>query len=237
MLESWWSPIGSAGKADVFHVDLSPNPAKENEALSLLDGWERDRQRRLSYPGPRRRFALCRAALRLVLCQEFGYRNDELQFGVSYYEKPFAIMRGERCPINFNVSHSGNHGLIAFASEGRVGVDVEEFDPGRKLELLVESAFTPAERTELNSAEGADRHRLFFRFWTIKEALIKGVGMGLYLDMSSFQVPFEMRRGAHSAAFSFPQAPSVNWQLESLDSDVLAATVAHEISPITPVKI
>jgi hypothetical protein len=79
--------------------------------------------------------------------------DDELGFGVSYYEEPFAFVRGQRNPINFNVNHSGNHGLIAFAYEGRVGVYVEEFDPTHKSELPVESAFTPAERFDLDSGE------------------------------------------------------------------------------------
>ena len=228
-MECWWRPIGLTDGIDVIHVDLSPNQAREDEALGFLDGWERTRRERFTSPGPRRRFTLCRAALRSVLCRELGCGNDELEFGASYYEKPFAIVRGKPHPIGFNVSHSGSHGLIGIAPGGRVGVDVEEFDPRRKLGPLIESAFTPAELTDLESVEGTERHRLFFRMWTIKEALIKGVGMGLALDMTTFEVPVAMRRGASSAAFSFPQAPSVYWRLESIDNRDYCAAIAHEL--------
>lgn len=203
----------------------------EDEALALLDEWEQDRRDKIINPGPRRRFTLCRAALRSVLCRELGCGSDELGFGVSYYEKPFALVRGERHPISFNVSHSGNHGLIAVTARGRVGVDVEELDPKRKLELLIESAFTAAERADLDSVEGTERRRLFFCMWTIKEALMKGVGMGLALGMTTFEVPVAMRRGTSSAAFSFPQAPSVYWMLESIDNRDYCAAIAHEPDP------
>ena len=198
----------------------------------MLDKWERDRRDKIINPGPRRRFTLCRVALRSVLCRELGCRNDELGFGVSYYEKPFALVRGERHPISFNVSHSGNHGLIAVTARGRVGVDVEELDARRKLELLIESAFTPAERSDLDSVEGTDRRILFYRLWTIKEALIKGLGMGLSLDMTAFEVPMAMRHGAASAAFSFPQAPSIYWRLKTLGNEDYCGAIAHELDPI-----
>ena len=219
--------MGRVGEADVFHIDLSSNPASEDEARASLDERELARRSRFVSPGPRRRFTLCRAALRSVLCRKLGCRNDELEFGVGYYEKPFAIVRRERRPIGFNVSHSGRHGLIAVASGGRVGVDVEELDPRRNLDTLIDSVFTAAERADLDSAEGLQKRRLFFRLWTIKEALIKGTGMGLALNMSTFEVPEAMRRGAASAAFSFPQAPSIRWRLESLEGEEFAGAVAY----------
>ena len=219
--------MGRAGEADVFHVDLSPNPGREDEARAWLDERERARRDRFISPGPRRRFTLCRAALRSVLCRELGCGNDELEFGSGYYEKPFAIVRGERRPTGFNVSHSGRHGLIAVASGGRVGVDVEELDPRRNLDTLIDSAFTAAERGDLDLVEGLQKRRLFFRLWTIKEALIKGTGMGLALNMSTFEVPAAMRRGAASATFSFPQAPSVRWRLESLEGEGFSGAVAY----------
>lgn len=228
-VESWRSPIDLSGEVRVFQVDLSPHKAREDEALAWLDKRERGRRDRFGSPGPRRRFTLCRAALRSILCRELGCRNDELGFGVSYYEKPFAIVQGESHPVCFNVSHSGKRGLIGIADRGRVGVDLEEIDSQRNIELLVDSAFTPAERTVLNLVEEARRHHLFFRFWTIKEALIKGVGMGLSLDMTTFEIPLKMRRGASSAVFSFPQVPSINWKLDSIVNGDYCAAIVHEI--------
>ena len=227
----WWSPVGQVAGAAVSHVALSPHPAREAEAFSWLDDAERERARRFTGPGPRRRFTLCRAALRALLCDEFGYRNERLAFGASEHGKPFALVQELPVDIDFNVSHSGNHGLIALAPEGRLGVDVEECASHRNLDTLIETVFTPDEQAELASIEGEDRPRAFFRLWTVKEALVKAEGTGLSLDPSLFEVPPAMRRGASSAVFAFPRIPSVRWQVERFDGDDFVAAIAHELGP------
>lgn len=230
--DRWCRPIGHMGNDAVgLHIDLSPNPAREAAALALLDEQEQTRCRRFADSGSRRRFTLCRAALRAFLCDQLSCSNEELAFGASYYEKPFAIVQGLPSPVSFNVSHSGKHGLIAFAPEGRLGVDVEECVPRRNLEILIEAALTHAERADIASLQGNSRRRIFLKFWTVKEALIKAVGTGLSLDMSTFEVPLAMRRGANTAIFRFPQVPSVHWRVESLDNEDYIAATAHELVP------
>ena len=140
-------------------------------------------------------------------------------------------MQGLPVDINFNVSHSGNHGLIALAPEGRLGVDVEECTPHRNLDTLIETVFTPDEQAELALIEGEERPRAFFRLWTVKEALVKAEGTGLSLDPSLFEVPPAMRRGASSAVFAFPRTPSVRWRVERFDGDDFVAAIAHELDP------
>lgn len=227
----WWSPAGQVAGAVVSHVDLSPHPAREAEAFSWLDEAERERARRFISTSPRRGFALCRAALRALLCDELRCTNEQLAFEASAHGKPFAVVQGHPADISFNVSHSGNHGLVAVAPGGRLGVDVEECAPHRNLDVLIETVFTPDERAELALIEGEERHRAFFRLWTVKEALVKGEGTGMALDPSSFEVPPPMRRGARSAVFTFPRTPSVRWRVESLDSGDFVAAVAHETDP------
>ena len=182
-----------------------------------------------SYPGPRRRFALCRAALRALLCERLGCVNDRLEFGAAEYEKPFTILNDAPAPVSFNVSHSGEHGLIAIADRGRVGVDVEEFSSRPNLDRIIETVFGPKEQAELASLHGRQKTHLFFRLWTIKEALIKAVGMGLYMDMSEFEVPRAMRYGSEIGMLQLPNVPSVRWQIEYIGNGDFAAAVAHEL--------
>ena len=229
--ERWWRPIGLIGEANVLHVDLHPDPSREDQASQWLDVRERRQRDKIINPGRRRQFTLCRAALRAILGSELGCPSEELKFGTSYYGKPFAIVGGHPHPISFNVSHSSKSGIIALAPEGRLGVDVEDLAPRNNMELLAEAAFTASEQIDLGSVDGSEKLRLFFRIWTMKEALIKAVGMGLSLDMSSFEIPGAMRRGTADSVFSFPQAPSVYWRLESISNRDYCAAIAHEIRP------
>ena len=229
MTKSWWSPFRKVGDVVVLHVDLAADAAREAQALAWLDDEERQRCRRFIYDGPRRRFALCRAALRAILCDRLGCGNAELAFGAFEFGKPFAVLGGEMAPVSFNVSHSGSHGLISYAPEGWVGVDIEERSARADLDGLIEAALSPVERDELASESELHRLHGFLKLWTIKEAFIKAVGLGVSINMSELEVPAVMRHGSTGGVFELPQAPGVTWRLEDLGCERFAAAVAHEI--------
>ena len=226
---SWWSPFRVVDDISVLYVDLSTHAAREAEAFEWLNDDERGRQGRYLHEGPRRRFALCRAALRAVLCNRLGCTNEQLTFGAFEFGKPYAVLHGDMAPVSFNVSHSGDHGLIALAAEGWVGVDVEERVARRNLDDLIETVLSPDERAELESSDERIRLDGFLRLWTIKESLAKAVGIGVSLDLSDLEAPLTMRRGAQGGVFQFPQMPDVRWRLEDLSTESFAAAVAHEL--------
>ncbi len=229
----WWSFFRKAGSVAVTHVDLTPDTSREAASLLWLDEEEQARCRRYPLAGSRRRFALCRAALRAVLCRRFGCDNERLSFGSSDHGKPFALVDGEPAAISFNLSHSKKHGLIALVPRGRLGVDVEERVPRRDFDELSEAVFAPRERSALARAGGRERVWLFFRLWTVKEALIKALGTGFTLDASSFEVPPALHEG-RTGIFRFPQLPEVRWRVEYIGNGDFSAAVAHELPPSRP---
>ena len=226
----WWSSFRKAGPVTVMHVDLTPNASSEASSLLWLNEEEQARRRQYPLPGPRRRFALCRAALRAILCRQLGCSNERLSFGSSDHGKPFALVDEEPAAVSFNLSHSGKHGLIALVPHGRLGVDVEERVPRRDFDELSEAVFGPHEQSALARARGRDRVQLFFRLWTIKEALIKALGLGFTLDASQFEVPPALHRGRMSI-FRFPQLPEVHWRVEYIGNEDFSAAIAHELLP------
>jgi 4'-phosphopantetheinyl transferase len=87
--------------------------------------------------------------------------------------------------LRFNISHT--EGLIACAvTIGReVGVDVEHI--GRRLTHDVAGRFfAPSEVTELTRLPDEEQQRVFFDYWTLKEAYIKARGFGLALPLADF---------------------------------------------------
>ena len=225
---AWWSHLAGGAGVDVFHVDLSPDAAREAEAFACLDRDERSTWEK-GVPAVRRRFALCRAALRAILCRRLDCRNERLSFGASGHGKPFAVVRGVPSTVSFNVSHSGRHGLVAVAFGKRVGVDIEVRTSRRNLAAPIEAAMGPDEQAELAALRGAERLRLFYRLWTFKEALIKALGTGFSADPSQFQVPAGMRSGVASGTFTFPHLPSIAWRLREIGNEQFAAALAYEL--------
>ena len=225
----WWQHFRTVGPATVLHVDLAPDPERERAALTSLDEGELSRWRRFEYAAARRRFVLMRAALRAVLCRDLACGNDELAFEILPYGKPFAMVRDRPAAISFSASHGGEHGLIAIAPEGRLGVDVEERANRRRLDLLVDAALGNEERAELESRQGSERLHLFFRLWTMKEALLKAHGAGFRLDPTSFEIPGPMRHGETSGEVELPAAAGVVWRLDDLGDERFAAAIAQAV--------
>ncbi len=229
--DHWWRPFRKIDGIAIEHVDLTPNVDFEAEAYAWLDGREKLRLEGFMFPGPKRRFALCRATLRRILCDRLRCANDELSFAESFHGKPSALVKGCPVPVSFNVSHSGSHGLLAFAPSGRIGVDVEERVANRHLELLTRTVLGPNECEEIAAVHGEQKIEMFFNLWTVKEALIKALGVGISLDTSSFEVPYLMRRGAKRSLFEFPHKPGAAWQIEDLSNHQFAAALAYELPP------
>lgn len=227
----WWRPFNTVAEATVFHVDLAPHAAHEVRALEWLSPEERVRSGRYLHAGSRRRFALCRAALRAVLCDRLACDGQQLTFGTSSYGKPFAQVDEMPNPISFNVSHSGSHGLIAVAPHGRLGVDVEERISRDDLGSLTDAVLGPSEEREFARLCGKRRTHFFFRMWTLKEALIKALGVGFSQDPAKFELPLAVRRGAKTGTLRFPSLPRTEWRVDDLGTGDFAAAVAIEASP------
>ena len=230
----WWRPLRRVANAAVIHVDLAPNAGQEAAAWAWLDTKEQTRWRRFTHAGPRRRFALCRAALRAILCRKLHCTNEQLTFGSSSYGKPYAKVDNAPDPISFNVSHSASHGLIAVAPGGRLGVDVEERVDREDLADLTDSVLAPNEKDAFASLQRDHRTHFFFTLWTVKEALIKALGVGFSLDPSEFEAPVAIRRGLPTSTFRFPHLPHVQWRVDDLGTEKFAAAIARELPSESP---
>ncbi len=225
---SWTNQFIETNDFFVVHVDLLPQDNRESQALLWLNSDERNRWNQYRYPRPRHEFALCRAALRSILCKRLNCRNEQLTFDTAEFGKPFALVDREPASISFNVSHSGQHGLIAVASHGRLGIDVEERAKGIDFEGIGTMVFGPRERIDLANAKREKKAEFFFMLWTHKEALIKALGTGFSLNPSKFEIPLAVLQGSGKSKFRFPHLPDIGWNIEDLSTGEFAATIAYE---------
>ena len=225
----WWRPFRSIGGIVVFHVDLTPHPGHEAEAFEWLDDGERSRWQRFQSLAARRRFTLCRAALRAVLCRHIICTNESLAFVATKHGKPFAEVGGNPVAASFNVGHSGRHGLVAVAHHGQLGVDLEDRAPRRNLDGLIKAVFSPDEQAGFEHLVESQKLQMFFRLWTLKEALAKACGKGISsMAVSELEIPVEMRLGSKRSVCQFSQIPGMTWYLEDLGNEEFAAAVAYE---------
>ena len=143
---------------------------------------ERELERSHSYQNDtdKFRFIVTRALLRILLGQYMGRNPVEIKFETGHNGKPYVHL-GNNTGIHFNVSHSGDLALIA-VSNLEVGVDVEKTDDNFIFTQMLQQYFSIAQRYFINNSE--DPRANFYQLWTRKEALIKGAGNGVDIDLT-----------------------------------------------------
>jgi len=140
----------------------------------LLSPDELARADRFLRPQDRDRFIAARGALRTILAQYTGVAAAGLRFLYGEHGKPY-LSQGQ---LHFNLSHS--HGLALYAiARFEVGIDVERIRETTHSMKIAERFFSPAEATELKALAPDLRPAAFSRAWTRKEALVKGIGLGI----------------------------------------------------------
>jgi 4'-phosphopantetheinyl transferase len=86
----------------------------------------------------------------------------------------------------FNISHSGNY-VVAAVSRYNVGVDIQRIqDDGHR---IAERNFLASECNYINETDDEEmRQQRFCEVWTVKEAYLKNIGIGLRKPLNSFEV-------------------------------------------------
>lgn len=200
----------------VWRVDVDALAEADAELVGLLAPDERRRADRFRTAPDRRRFVVTRATLRSLLGRYLGADPHEVPIQYGVHGKPELRTASSRIDLAFNLAHSGDLVLFAFARDRRVGIDVEAIRPVPELDLLAQRLFTPRERGVLDALEGCERSIAFFHGWTRKEAFAKALGQGLTLAFERVAVPM----GANAMPAAVPvEAIGVagRWWLHPLD--------------------
>lgn len=165
-------------------------PVEANETLhltrwrSMLDRDELARADRYHFAADRNIYTAAHALARFMLSEATGLSTDVWRYTAGEFGKPALAADLSKWNLHYNISHS--HGLAACAIAAHdVGIDVERSDPTIDLSIA-RDYFAPEEIRILNSTAPSQQHKVFFRFWTLKEAFIKATGEGLSRPLNSF---------------------------------------------------
>lgn len=190
---------------DLYCHSLEPAAGRLEVLSALLSAEERDRAARFHFDKHRRYFTAARGILRELLGTYLGKPPSAIEFSYNPYGKP--AVEG----IYFNLSHSDNRALYAVSRAREVGVDIERINPSFADEQIPEQYFSPAEVKVLRALPKERQIEAFFNCWTRKEAYVKARGLGLSLDLQSFDVtlvpgePAAFLRGAGEWSIEAPE--------------------------------
>lgn len=149
----------------------------------------------------RQTFLVCRGLLRFLTGKYLNIDASRIEFRYNRYGKPEIADRtfGD---FFFNLSHSGDFGLLAFRQNFPIGVDLESI---KKIDYqtLSRNVFSTIEQIEFNSVPDNLKSIAFFRGWTRKEAFIKAIGKGLSFPLQDFSVSLRPEKKTSEVVFNF----------------------------------
>src|SRR5205807_1041450 len=126
------------------------------------------------------------AAVHAVLARHLGCNPDQVRLANGFFGKPELVGGGPERPVEFSVSRSDDHCLIAVSQAGPVGVDLERRRPIGDLDRIASLYFAPREAGTIARLRDGRKLDAFFDCWTSKEAYLKALGTGLTTPLESF---------------------------------------------------
>ena len=153
-----------------------------------LSGDEWTKAHRFRFGIHQDRYAAGRAILRTLLGRYLGCLPEQVEVRETTWGKP-CLAAGDG--LQFNVSHSEDLLLIA-VSRRPVGIDVEHIRPLEDIEMIAQSVFSRDEIETWRELEKEEKLEAFFRLWTRKEALLKGIGLGITEHAQAVSVFFDV---------------------------------------------
>lgn len=183
-----WRSLHATEQCQAVVTLLAVPPASDAADLALLSALELERAGRFMFDRDRAAFVTARAALRRLLSAETGIEAAAIELGIDPRGRPF-LEAPEHDSLDFNLSHSGTLAAVAISRGGRVGVDVEWHGRSGSLRDLVPQVMGAQETALLRTLDGDEFARCFFACWTRKEAVVKGIGVGIAFPLQTIDVP------------------------------------------------
>lgn len=213
----------------VWRIDASlfENASEWRECVSPED---LSKTKRFKFSSLADQWLIFRAALRCILSGYLSMPPKEIQFVIDEYGKPHISGSG----IRFNISHSQYKGVVAVCRNVLVGIDCEVRKEDIDIDALVQDVFSEQEQIQFSQIPEPDnRMDAFYRCWTRKEAIVKAIGKGLYIPLSSFSVsisadnPVSILQG-DGELFNLSE-----WTLEDISGEEVHAALAVKQRPVS----
>lgn len=165
---------------------------------ALLDDGEHRRLAALKATSRRREFVLGHALARIAMTRRVeSVAPAAWRLGAGVGGRPEAsALDGSSGPA-LSIAHTRGLLVVAVASAGEVGVDVEWCGREPHALALAERFFATAEVADLRARSEAAQVERFLALWTMKEAYLKARGVGLRLPLRD--IVFRLPAGAAPA--------------------------------------
>lgn len=174
---------------DLMYIDFSLISVDVGDLPDVLSVDEKQRASQYRRDKHKLQYLISRTILRLLLASYLKICPKDIVFSYSERGKPEMLLDGYK-KIFFNVAHSRDITIFAFSKKYNLGVDIEYISKTKNYELVAKQFFSKNELELLFSLQKEKRVNLFFEMWVVKEAYLKGTGLGL-ADLNKIEVVYK----------------------------------------------
>jgi 4'-phosphopantetheinyl transferase len=195
----YWTAADSLGHAAIRRLtaELGEDEARRARAFYF----DRDRAT----------YVAAHAMLRRVLRDALG--GEDPTFVLSPLGRPELMPRRDGRPVpSFNLTHSCDFAACAILHGAPIGIDAEDIRRPVNVAEMAGRWFHPSERRLLGRLSETNRTEMFFRIWTLKEAILKTTGHGLRIEPQLFAVDPDRGHAIVPRELSI----SIRWRLTEL---------------------
>lgn len=163
-------------------------PHEAESAFSLLSDSERKRYVKLADARIRNEFLVTRQLVRTALSHHLSRKPAELCFCCNQFGKPSL---SQSCGLEFNISNTCQLAVCLVSFSGPVGVDIEQWSRAADVMEVAERCISQREMQQLFSYTPTLRHQRALSLWTLKEAYLKAIGIGLTAGLNNVEFLFD----------------------------------------------
>jgi 4'-phosphopantetheinyl transferase len=162
------------------------DPALMGSARHLLGKEEMNRMEKFHFPEHRHSYLVSHLLLRTTLSRYSELLPKSLRFIQNGHGKPRLDTGLGATPLCFSLSHTKGISVVGVTRGREIGVDVEQAERSVRAAELSRRFFSPEENAALEKLPPGHLQEQFPLYWTLKEAYIKALGLGLSHPLDSF---------------------------------------------------
>lgn len=217
----------SNNEIHIYIFDFSINNSLFAEKFNLLSEEEKVKVERYKFTVDKMRAIKTYVLRRLILSKYLYVSPEKIIFSYNQNGKP-SIANSDSHKLHFNYAHTGETVVFALNRNCEIGVDIELIKNIPELELLVQKYLSDEEIYLFDKIKNSyNKLKYFYKIWTRKEALLKGIGKGISDEMRNFSVISETKSEHMNFSISLEGKNWIVNDLELRNKNKLVGSVAY----------
>ena len=190
----------------IWYTDINKlddmNAASTKYLLDLLSQREKEKVMKFHFDDDKKRSLLSIYLQKALVRYFLQFDDDNFVIERTAENKPYAKCEKELGSWNYNVSHHGNYVCIASHPSLIVGADLMDLNtkhscstPKEFFEMFSDQLLPSEIKKVLTFPTEDEQFTMFFVLWSLKEAFVKAIGLGLGYNLHDieFNVTFEKK--------------------------------------------